>query len=153
MVTHDKNRSSITPRVRNPRRNGAAALTASPTASVQPESNTGRRARQLQGPVPVEATVHWWRVDEIRSTHAKNRFGLMPTTPVRFRCIGTLSAKYPKRYRVDLAQVLDWLPDLSPLELKELVASLAVAVRYKLGVDVAPIAADVIDLHTNGVYS
>ena len=156
MVTHEKSRNSITPRSRNPRGNGAAALAAlneGSSAGPQPKSKTSRQPRQLQGPVPVEATVHWWRVDEIRSTHAKNRFGQMPTTPVRFRCIGTLSAKYPKRYRVDLAQGLDWLPDLSPLELKELVASLAVAVRYKLGVDVAPIAADVIDLHPNGVDS
>ena len=99
----------------------------------------------------MDATVYWWRVDDIRSTHAKNRFGLMPTTPVRFPCIGTLTSKYPKRYRVDLAQVLDWLPDLTSLELKELGSSLAVAVKYKLGVDVAPITADVFDLKANGV--
>ena len=153
MGTYDRKRNSIATSASALGRTGAAVLTTGPPASAQPKSNTSRRARQQQGPVPVEATVHWWRVDEIRSTHAKNRFGLMPTTPVRFRCIGTLSAKYPKRYRVDLAQGLDWLPDLTPLELKELVASLAVAVRHNLGVDVAPIAADVIDLHSNGEYS
>lgn len=152
MGTYASKLKSITTSADAPGCNGAAAVTGRSPATARPESNTSRRARQQQGPMPAEATVYWWRVDEIRSTHAKNRFGLMPTRPVRFRCIGTLTAKYPKRYRVDLAQGLDWLPDLTPLELKELGASLAVAVRFKLGVDVAPITADVIDLHTNGVY-
>ena len=151
MVTYDKKRKPITTQGGAPGHNGEAALNERSLASARPESGTSRRPRQLQGPVPVDATVYWWRVDDIRSTHAKNRFGLMPTTPVRFPCIGTLTSKYPKRYRVDLAQVLDWLPDLTSLELKELGSSLAVAVKYKLGVDVAPITADVFDLKANGV--
>ncbi|PKB73203.1 MAG: hypothetical protein BZY75_03040 [SAR202 cluster bacterium Io17-Chloro-G7] len=70
----------------------------------------------------------------------------MPTIPVRFRCIGSLSAKFPQRYRVDLAQALDWLPELSPRELRHLSASLGEAIAIKLGVDVAPFACDVMDL-------
>ena len=127
MGIYDGNRKSIETHASVSSCNGVSALN-----ERRPEPTTTRRARPQQCPVPVEATVYWWRLDEIRSSHARNRFGLMPTTPVRFRCIGTLTAKYPQRYRVDLAQGLDWLPDLSTQELKELGASLAVAISYKL---------------------
>ena len=106
------------------------------------------RGRQHQVPVPVEATVYWWRSDEGRGSYAPNQFGVMPATPVRFRCVGTLTPKYPHRYRVDLAQALDWLPYLAGNELKELGASLALIISNILGVDVAPISKDVIDLNT-----
>ena len=152
MVTYDRKQKPMTTQGGAPGRNGEAALNERSPASAGPESDTSRRPRQQQSRVPVDATVYWWRVDEIRSTHAKNRFGLMPTTPVRFRCIGSLTSKHPKRYRVDLAQGLDWLPGLTSLELKELGASLAVAVKDKLGVEVAPITAAVIDLKSTRVF-
>ncbi len=104
------------------------------------------RSRDRAAPVLVEATVHWWRTDERRSACSSNQFGVMPTTPVRFRCVGALTPKYPKRYRIELAQALDWLPELSQRELKLLGASLVEAVATKLGVDVAPLNCDVMDL-------
>ncbi|PKB66559.1 MAG: hypothetical protein BZY81_06935 [SAR202 cluster bacterium Io17-Chloro-G4] len=104
------------------------------------------RSRERSAPVLVVATVHWWRADERRGSSSTNQFGLMPTTPIRFRCIGSITPKYPKRYRIDLAQVLDWLPELTRRELKDLGASLAEAVAIKLGVEVAPLSCDVMDL-------
>ena len=104
------------------------------------------RSRDRAAPVLVEATVHWWRTGERRGGCSSNQFGLMPTTPVRFRCIGALTPKSPKRYRIDLAQALDWLPELTPRELKDLGASLVEAVATELGVDVAPLNCDVMDL-------
>ena len=101
----------------------------------------------------MEATVYWWRSDERRAAWAPNQFGIMPATPVRFRCVGTLTPKYPQRYRVDLARALDWLPYLERHELKELGASLALMISKKLGVEVAPIAGDVIDLDQAGAFA
>ena len=119
------------------------------------DSRRRRRAhydrKQHHAPVPVEATVHWWRTDERRAACSPNQFGVMPTTPVRFRCIGTLIAKYPKRYRVELVQALDWLPELTCRELKELGASLATAISVKLGLEVAPFSQDLIDLDLTAV--
>ncbi len=99
--------------------------------------------------IPVEATVYWWRTDEVRSSNAGNKFCVMPAEPVRFRCIGTLSPKYPRRFRVDLAQALDRLPKLTGPELKALGASLATAISKKLGVDVAPFNGQLIDLQVS----
>ena len=104
------------------------------------------RSRDRAAPVLVEATVHWWRTSERRGIGCSNQFGLMPTTPVRFRCIGALTPKSPKRYRIELAQALDWLPELTSRELKDLGASLMEAVATELGVDVAPLNCDVMDL-------
>lgn len=104
------------------------------------------RGRQHNIPVPVEVTVYWWQSDERRAAWAPNHFGLMPAKAVRFRCIGTLTAKYPQRYRVELARALDMLPYLGRNELKELGASLALTISKELGVEVATIAGDVIDL-------
>ena len=104
------------------------------------------RSRHCAAPVLVEATVHWWRTDDRRGTCSTNQFGVMPTTPVRFRCVGAITPKYPKRYRIELAQALDWLPELTPRELKGLGASLVEAIATKLGVDVAPFNCDVMDL-------
>ena len=103
--------------------------------------------RNHQSPVPVEATVYWWRIGERKSPSSVNQFGEMPSRPVRFRCVGSISPKHPKRYRVELAQALDWLPDLTKRELKDLGASLAVAVGEKLGVEVATFNCEVIDLN------
>ena len=103
----------------------------------------------------MEATVYWWRPDDRRTewapnerrvAWAPNQFGIMPATPIRFRCIGALNSKAPQSYRVDLAQALDRLPDLSRNELRELGASLALMISKKLGVKVVPIDVDVIDL-------
>ena len=104
------------------------------------------RSRDPAAPLLVEATVHWWRTDERRGACSPNQFGIMPTSPVRFRCIGALTPKYPKRYRIELAQALDWLPELTQRELKDLGASLVEVIAAKLGVDVAPFNCDVLDL-------
>ena len=80
----------------------------------------------------------------------ENQFSTIPATPIRLCCIGTNSAKSPKRYRVDLAQAFDWLPELNRRELKSLGAALAEALSRKLGVEVAAFSADVIDTGLNG---
>lgn len=110
-------------------------------------SSERSRSRNHQCPVPVEATVYWWRIGERKSSYTANHFGVNPATPVRFRCVGSISPKHPKRYRVELAQALDWLPNLSSRELKHLGAALALAVSEKLGVEVAPFNWEVIDLN------
>ena len=114
---------------------------------VAPEPARKRRSRDRQPytPEPVEATIWWWWTDDGRSACMENQFSTMPATPIRFRCIGTNSAKSPKRYRVDLAQTLDWLPELNRRELKSLGTALAEALSRNLGVEVAPFSADVID--------
>ena len=118
----------------------------SATPDTRPRRRAEYRSRDRAAPMLVEATVHWWRTDERRGTCSSNQFGLMPTTPVRFRCVGAISAKYPKRYRIQLAQALDWLPELTPRELKDLGVSLMAAIATKLGVDVAPVSCDVLDM-------
>ena len=95
--------------------------------------------------------MFWWFTDDGRTACMENQFSTVPATPIRFRCIGTNSTKYPKRYRVDLAQALDWLPELNRRELKALGAALAEALSRKLGVEVAPFSADVIDTALNDV--
>ena len=75
----------------------------------------------------------------------ENQFSEMPATPVRFRCIGSLSTKHPKRFRVDLVQALDWLPELNRRELKALGVTLAAILSKKMGVDVAAVSSEVID--------
>ena len=110
------------------------------------------RSRQRAAPMLVEATVHWWRTDDRRGTCSSNQFGVMPTTPVRFRCVGALTPKYPKRYRIELAQALDWLPELTLREQKDLGASLMEAIATKLGVDVAPLNCAVMDLELSSEH-
>ena len=102
--------------------------------------------RQNRRLIQVEATVYWWRTDEVKSSSAGNKFCIMPAEPVRFRCIGSLAPKYPRRFRVDLAQALDRLPALTGLELKAVGVSLATAISKKLGLDVAPINGQLIDV-------
>jgi hypothetical protein len=120
---------------------------------IRPEPTPKRRSRDRQPytPEPVEATVFWWFTDDGRTACMENQFSTVPATPIRFRCIGTNSAKYPKRYRVDPAQALDWLPELNRRELKALGTALAEALSRKLGVEVAPFPADVIDTALNDV--
>ena len=115
--------------------------------SITPEPTPKRRSRDRQPftPEPVEATVFWWWTEDGRTACMENQFSTTPPTPIRFRCIGTNSAKYPKRYRVDLAQTLDRLPELNRKELKGLGIALAKALSLKLGVEVAPLSGEVID--------
>ena len=115
--------------------------------SVTPEPAPKRRSRDRQPftPEPVEVAVFWWWTEDGRTACMENQFSTNPPAPIRFRCIGTSSAKYPKRYRVDLAQTLDWLPELNRKELKALGTALAEALSLKLGVEVAPLSGDVID--------
>ena len=114
---------------------------------AHPRSRERSSNRNHQRPVPVEATVYWWRIGERKSSCSANNFGVIPATPVRFRCIGSITPKHPKRYRVELAQALDWLPDLTRRELRDLGATLALAVSEKLGVEVAPFNWELIDLN------
>lgn len=122
----------------------------SATATPRRRRGPDNGARERSAPVMVEATLHWWRTDERRGAGASNQFGLMPTTAVRFRCIGSLTPRFPKRYRIELAQALDWLPELTQRELKDLRATLAEAVSARLGVEVAPLSCDVLDLELAG---
>ena len=116
----------------------------------EPARKRRSRDRQPFSPDPVEATVWWWWTDEGRTACMENQFSTMAATPIRFRCIGTSSAKYPKRYRVDLAQALDPLPELNPRELKALGNALADALSRQLGVEVAAFSSDVIDTVLSG---
>ena len=117
------------------------------TAMANPEPATKRRSRDRQPftPEPVVATVYWWWSDDGRSPWMKNQFSTMAATPLRFRCLGTNSAKYPKRYRVDLAQALDPMPELNKRELKALSNAIHDALSRKLGVEIASFSPDVID--------
>ena len=117
------------------------------TAMANREPATKRRSRDRQPftPEPVVATVYWWWTDNGRSAWMENQFSTMAATPLRFRCLGTTSAKYPKRYRVDLAQALDPMPELNKRELKALSNAIHVALSRKLGVEVASFSPDVID--------
>ena len=117
------------------------------TAVANPEPATKRRSRDRHTftPEPVVATVYWWWSDDGRSAMMENQFSTMAATPLRFRCLGTNSAKYPKRYRVDLAQALDPMPELNKRELKALSNAIHDALSRKLGVEVASFSPDVID--------
>ena len=117
------------------------------TAMANREPATKRRSRDRQPftPEPVVATVYWWWTDDGRSAWMENQFSTMAATPLRFRCLGTTSAKYPKRYRVDLAQALDPMPELNKRELKALSNAIHDALSRKLGVEVASFSPDVID--------
>ncbi len=116
-------------------------------ANPPPEPATKRRSRDRQPftPEPVVTTVYWWWTDDGRTACMENQFSTMAATPIRFRCLGTNTGKYPKRYRVDLAQALDPLPELNKRELKALGNAIVEALSRKLGVDVAAFSPDVID--------
>jgi hypothetical protein len=114
---------------------------------ADPESATKRRSRDRQPftPEPVVATVYWWWTDDGRTACMENQFSTAAATPLRFRCLGTNSAKYPKRCRVDLAQAMDPMPELNKKELKALGNAICEALQRQLGVEVAAFSADVID--------
>ena len=122
------------------------------TAMANREPATKRRSRDRQPftPEPVVATVYWWWSDDGRSAMMENWFSTMAATPLRFRCLGTNSAKYPKRYRVDLAQALDPMPELNKRELKALSNAIRDALSRKLGVELASFSPDVIDTVLDG---
>ena len=113
--------------------------------TLEPARKRRSRDRQPFTPEPVEATVWWWWTNDGRSACMENQFSTMPAIPIRFRCLGTSSTKYPKRYRVDLAQALDRLPELNRRELKALGTALVEALSHKLGMEVASFSSDVID--------
>jgi hypothetical protein len=108
---------------------------------------TKRRSRDRQPftPDPIVATVYWWWTEDGRTACMENQFSTMTATPIRFRCLGANGGKYPKRFRVDLAQALDPLPELNKREMKALGNAIVESLSRKLGVDVAAISPDVID--------
>jgi len=114
---------------------------------IAPEPGTKRRSRDRQPftPEPIVTTVYWWWTDDGRTACMENQFSTMAATPIRFRCLGTNSPKNPKRFRVDLAQALDPLPDLHKREMKALGNAIYDALSRQLGVEVAAFSADVID--------
>ena len=126
--------------------NGARPFFGRAPTAPGPAVKIRNRGQQQNTPVPVEATVYWWQTGVPNGSCLDNQFGTLPATAVRFRCIGTLTPKYPKRYRVELAQALDTMPHLTRSELRQLGASLAAAIGKELGVEVAPFNGDVIDL-------
>ncbi len=143
-------RTSITNGAYPGHHNGTGPNLAGAPAGSQAGSKTYYRSRRHHPPVMVEAKVYWWQTGERRAAYVDNQFGMMPAIPVRFSCIGTLTPKFPKRYRVDLAQALDKLPELNKRELKLLGASLAAAISKELDVEVAPFNGDVINLSLTG---
>ena len=130
---------------------------ATPPQVVTPETNTRdsvvqepakrRRGRDREplGPDPIDATIYWWWTDDGRTACMENQFSETPATPVRFRCIGSLTPKYPRRFRVDLVQALDPLPELNRKELKALGWALTTVLKNKLGVQVSTVSAEVMD--------
>ena len=119
------------------------ALVTEPTS----EQSTKRRSRDRQPftPDPVMVTVFWWQANDGRTTGLDNQFSTIAATPLRFRCLGTNSSKYPKRYRVDLAQAMDSMPELDRRELKALGSAISESLSNQMGVEVAACSPDVID--------
>jgi len=111
------------------------------------EQSTKRRSRDRQPftPDPVMVTVFWWQANDGRATSPDNQFSASAAIPLRFRCLGTNSSKYPKRYRVDLAQAMDPMPELDRRELKALGGAISESLSKELGVEVATCSPDVID--------
>jgi hypothetical protein len=117
------------------------------TESIVAEPGVKRRSRDRQPftPEPIVTTVFWWWTDDGRTACMENQFSTTAATTIRFRCLGTNSPKYPKRFRVDLAQALDPLPKLNKREMKALGGAICDALSRQLGVEVAAFSADVID--------
>ena len=49
-----------------------------------------------------------------------NQFSTKAAFALRFRCLGNTTTKYLKRYRVNLAQAMDPMPELDRMGLKAL---------------------------------
>ena len=128
--------------------NGSAAVAYPLESTMISESTSKRRSRDRQPytPEPVMITVFWWQTDNGRTACMENQFSSAAATPLRFRCLGTNSSKYPKRFRVDLAQALDPMPALDRRELKALGGAIATTLSRQLGVELAACSPDVIDI-------
>ena len=115
-------------------------------AVANPEPATKRRSRDRQPftPDPIVATVYWWWTEDGRTACMENQFSTMAATPIRFRCLGANGGKYPKRFRVDLAQALDPLPEINKREMKALGIAIVESLSRKPGVEVASISPDII---------
>ncbi len=111
------------------------------------ESAPKRRSRDRQpfSPDPVMVTVFWWQTEDCQAASMANQFSTKAALALRFRCLGTTTTKYPKRYRVDLAQALDPMPELERRELKALGGAIAESLSKQLGVEVTACSPDVID--------
>ncbi|MEC8857765.1 MAG: hypothetical protein VX664_10290 [Chloroflexota bacterium] len=121
---------------------------ANPTTE-EPGTKCRSRDRKPYTPEPIVATVWWWTANG-RTAGMENQFSTKAAIPLRFRCLGSNSAKYPKRYRVDLAQALDPMPELDKKEMKALGIAICEALSRQLGVEVAAFSADVIDTVLDG---
>ena len=132
---------------------GSAAVAYPLESTMISESTSKRRSRDRQPftPEPVMITVFWWQTDNGRTACMENQFSSAAATPLRFRCLGTNSSKYPKRFRVDLAQALDPMPALDLRELKALGGAIATTLSRQLGVELAACSPDVIDIVLGGV--
>lgn len=115
--------------------------------AVEPERAAKRRSRDRQPftPDPVVTTVYWWWTEDGRTACMENQFSTMAATPIRFRCLGANSPKNPRRFRVDLAQALDPLPQLNKREMKALGNAIADSLSRKLGIEVAAFPSAIID--------
>jgi len=114
----------------------------SPTkTTAHSKGNTWRK----RCPEPVDVTLYQWRDDDRRRVVLK--FSIMPAKPIRFRCTGTFTNEHPQRFRVQLARALDEMPELEPRELKQLGSVLELAIGDALGVEIATISPDVIDVY------
>ena len=96
-------------------------------------------------------TVFWWHTEVGQSASMGNQFSTKATFALRFRCLGTTTTKYPKRYRVDLAQAMDPMPELDRRELKALGSAISDSLSKQLGVEVAACSPDVIDTVSDNV--
>ena len=125
----------------------ASVLNSALVSEQASEQSTKRRSRDRQPfmPDPVMVTVFWWQANDRRATSPDNQFSASAAIPLRFRCLGTDSSKYPKRYRVDLAQAMDPMPELDRRELKALGGAISESLSKELGVEVATCSPDVID--------
>ena len=111
------------------------------------ESALKRRSRDREpcSPDPVMVTVLRWHTELRQSASMENQFSTKSAFALRFRCLGTTTTKYPKRYRVDLAQAMDPMPELDRRELKALGSAISDSLSKQLGVEVAACSPDVID--------
>ena len=132
---------------------GSAAVANPLESTVISESTSKRRSHDKRPfpPEPVMVTVFWWQTDNGRTACMENQFSPAAATPLRFRCLGTNSSKYPKRFRVDLAQALDPMPELDRHERTALGGAIATTLSRQLGVEVAACSPDVIDTVLGGV--
>ena len=131
----------------------SGAITHPQSPGTVSESAPKRRSRDRQpfSPDPVMVTVFWWHTEVGQSASMENQFSTKSAFALRFRCLGTTTTKYPKRYRVDLAQAMDPMPELDRRELKALGSAISDSLSKQLGVEVAACSPDVIDTVSDNV--